>query len=76
MDEPSKPMPSSNATSRSLGADREALETAEHVGEPQAHEADVALLDGAEDEIDVLLLIHGNPLERNGSYSFQLRIVS
>lgn len=41
-----------------LRADSEALEPAEHVGEPQADEADVALLDGAQDEIDVLLLVH------------------
>ena len=35
---------------------RDRLEEPEHVGEPQTHEADVALLEGAEDEL--LLLVH------------------
>ena len=43
-----------------LGGDGERLEVAEHVGEPKAHEADVALLDGAQDEIDVLLAAHAD----------------
>ena len=41
-----------------LGGDGERLEVAEHVGEPKAHETDVALLDGAKDEVDVLLVCH------------------
>ena len=50
-----------------LGADGKALQATEHVDEPQAHEADVALLDGAQDEIDVLALIHGcNPSQPSG----------
>ena len=36
--------------------DGDRLEEAEHVGEPQPHEADVALLEGAEHEL--LLLVH------------------
>ena len=40
------------------GGDGHGLERPEHVGEPQPHEADVALLDGAEDEL--LLTIHGS----------------
>ena len=43
-----------------LGRDRERLEVAQNVGEPKAHEADVALLDGAQDEIDVLLAAHAD----------------
>ena len=42
------------------GRDGHGLEGPEHIGEPQPHEADVALLDGAEDEL--LLTIHvSNP---------------
>ena len=37
--------------------DRDRLEEAEHVGEPQPHEADVALLERPEHEL--LLLVHG-----------------
>ena len=33
--------------------DREALELAEHVGEPEAHEAHAALFDGAEDVVEL-----------------------
>src|ERR687886_71972 len=33
------------------GGHRDRLQEAEHVGEPQAHEADVAPLEGAEDEL-------------------------
>ena len=41
-----------------FGANGEALEPAEHIGKPEMHKADAALLDGAKNEIDVLLLIH------------------
>ena len=44
-----------------LGRDGEALEPAQHVGEPQAHKADAALLYRANNEVDVLLLIHTRP---------------
>ncbi len=36
-------------------ADGEALEVAEHVGEPQAHEPDTALLDGSKDVVALLI---------------------
>ena len=41
IEEPSKPMPPSKASSSSDGVDREALQLAEQVGEPEPHEADV-----------------------------------
>ena len=49
MAEPSKVMPSSRAFSSSAGVMAKRLELAEHVGEPEADEADPALLDGAQD---------------------------
>ena len=42
-------MPSSSATSSSAGVISNRLQEAEDVGEPEAHEADAALLDGAQD---------------------------
>ena len=57
MDEPSKVMPSSRAFSSSAGRDGEALELAEHVGEPEPDEAHPALLDRAQHV--VLLAFHG-----------------
>ena len=54
--EPSKPMPSANAPSSSAGATATDLRKPEHVGEPQPDESDVALLEGAEHEL--LLLVH------------------
>ena len=41
-----------------LRRDGERLEVAQHVGKPQAHEADVALLNRAKHEVDVLLVAH------------------
>ena len=43
-----------------LGRDRERLEVAQNIGEPQTDEADIALLDGTQDEIDVLLAAHAD----------------
>ena len=45
IEEPSKPIPASNASSSSAGVDRERLQLAEDVREPEADEADVPLLD-------------------------------
>ncbi len=44
IEDPSKPIPPSKASSSSDGVDREALELTEHVREPQADEADVLSL--------------------------------
>ena len=41
---PSKPIPASNASSQLGGVDRERLQLAEDVGEPEADEADLVLL--------------------------------
>ena len=49
-------MPSAKAPSSSAGAIGDRLQGAEHVGEPQPDEADVALFDGAQDEL--LLTVH------------------
>ena len=52
-----------------LGRNRERLEVSKHVREPEPHEADVALLDGPQDEVDVLLaahLWHSSPVFRLG----------
>ena len=62
MDEPSKPMPSSNALSSSESVDGERLEEPEHVGEPEPDEVDVALLDALEDEVLVELGCHAQAL--------------
>ena len=48
------------------GADREALQLAEDVGEPQPHEADAALLDRAQDV--VLLPFHGRQSRSLGPF--------
>ena len=39
---------------------RDRLQGAEHIGEPEPHEADLALLEGAKHEL--LLAVHGSPL--------------
>ena len=57
IEEPSKPMPPSKASSSSDGVDREALQLAEHVGEPEADEADVVLLDDLDDVSGTLRLV-------------------
>src|SRR6266581_8004098 len=44
--------------------DRDRLEVAEHIGEPQPHEADLALFECAKDEL--LLTIHSSPLSPGG----------
>ena len=46
-------MPSSSAVSSSAGRDREALELAEHVGEPEADEAHPAFLDGPQHVVEL-----------------------
>jgi hypothetical protein len=52
---------SQNIRAFELGrGDGEALEGAEDVGEPEAHEAHAALLDGAQDVVE--LLLHGDSL--------------
>ena len=51
IEEPSKPMPASNASSSSADVDRERLQLPEDVREPEADEADLALL---HERLDVL----------------------
>ena len=53
-------MPSANAPSSSAGATATDFRKPEHVGEPQPHEPDVALLERAEHE--VFLLAHAASL--------------
>ena len=55
MAEPSKVMPSSRARLELGRGDGEALQRAEDVGEPEADEADPALLDGPQDVVELLL---------------------
>ena len=52
-------MPSSKAASSSAGATDTLFERAEHVGEPQPDEPDVALLQRAKHEL--LLTVHVHP---------------
>ena len=51
-------MPSAKAPSSSAGAIATDFRVPEHVGEPEPDEPDVALFDGAEDEL--LLTVHGS----------------
>ena len=57
--EPSKVMPSSSASSSSAGRDVEVLGRAQHVREPQLHEAHTPLLHRPQHV--VLLALHGTP---------------
>ena len=61
MDEPSKVMPSSRAFSSSAGLMAKLFELAEHVGEPEADEADAALLHRAQHV--VLVPLHAHPVQ-------------
>ncbi len=62
--EPSNPMPSAKAASSSAGATATDLRKPKDIGEPEPDEADVALLERAEDEL--LLLVHGASLTESG----------
>ena len=53
MAEPSKVMPSSRAVSSSAGVIAKRFSVPEHVGEPEADEADAALLDGPQDVVEL-----------------------
>ena len=44
-----------------LRGDCEALKPTENIGKPKANEANIAFLDCAEHEVDVLLQVHGKP---------------
>ena len=60
IEEPSKPMPSANAPSSSCDVIVNDFRKPEDVGEPQAHEPDAALLDGAQ---HVLGLVRTGPCD-------------
>ena len=59
-------MPSVNAPSTSAGAIATDLQRADDVGEPEPDELDASLLDGAKNE--VTLLIHPHPLSQFSAY--------
>ena len=54
-----------------LRRDRKRLQRAQHVCEPQAHKANVTLLNGAQNEINVLLGAHGSPPDGTGAGTAQ-----
>ncbi len=54
IDEPSNVIPSIERVLQLGGADREALQVAEDVGEPQPHQSDAAVLHAAQDVVPLL----------------------
>ena len=58
-----------------LWRDCEALKPTENIGKPKANEANIAFLDCAEHEVDVLLQVHGKPFHAvcaNSAYTLAL----